>query len=237
MTQKNAGVREQIAQLRGDEAASRAAWTHVRDQLHRSPEAWAEPLCTFLMESLEAGADVPVRASILPALEAGTRERRLLRAELLDRLLARAADFDSLSVLCLGLMRVRADAEGLFRDGIQEVLASTEHALTADDGQEELQDYARDIAVELWEAVAERDPAALMVVLEFWTAARGWNGRTTRLLLDLLLRVAPQQPELRDALSAVLEPVQARMRAVRVQPTSVDAPLDELRQLRERAER
>jgi hypothetical protein len=239
MTQTNATVPAHIDRLRGDDAESRAAWLEIRERLHRDPGRWAAPLCSFLAASLEAGATLPVRASILPALEVCTRDRSdLLSAGLLDRLLGKAAELDTLSVLCLGLMRVRADAEGLFTDGIQEVLAATEHALSSDvDAQREVQDYARDMAVELWELVAERDPSALMVVLEFWTAAHGWNRRTTRLLLDRLLRAAPQRPELREALIAALEPVRSRLVAVRADASAVAGPLDELRQLRERAER
>jgi hypothetical protein len=239
MTHTKSSAPEQIERLSGGEEESRAAWLEIREQLHGAPETWAVPLATFLADALEAGTEFPARSSILPALEVCTRERaELLPAGLLDRLLAKAANLDSLSVLCLALMRARTDPEGLITDGIQEVLGATEHVLASDgDGQRDVQDYARDRAVELWETLADRDPAALMVVLEFWTAAHGWKRRTTTLLIDLLLRAAPQRPDVRDALIAALEPVRARLLAVRADAAAVETPLDELRQLRDRAER
>lgn len=226
--------------LRGNVEESQTAWRELRERLRTSPERYARPLATAVLASLETGADMPVRASILPALEACTREQpAALPPDLLDRLLQRAAELDTLSVLCLALLRVRADAEGLVTEGIQDVIAATEHALVANDdpAQRELQDYARDIAVELWETVADRDPAALVVVMEFWTAANGWDTPSSALFLELLLRVAPRRAEIRRALVDSLESVRDALAAGGEDVSPVERTLGDLRDMEERSRR
>lgn len=240
MSPTNAVAPELFERLLAGPAESRAAWLDARRRLRSEPESIAEPLCAFLLESIVNGGTVAVGSSILPALEVCTRDRpELLPAALLDRLLARASALDTLSVVCLGLMRARTDAEGLITEGIQDVLAATEHALVPqqDAGLQDVQDYARDIAVELWETVAERDPMALVVVLGFWTAANGWDRPSTRLFLELLLRVSPHRPDVRDALIEALESVRAALAAAGNDATPADRTLEALHEQEERTRR
>ena len=237
---RNVSEPDLFDRLRGDAEASQAAWRELRERLRAEPERYARPLASALLASLETGAEMPVRGAILPALEACTREKPdVLAPEVLDRLLQRAAELDTLSVLCLALLRVRADAEGLVTEGIQDVLAATEHALVQqrDPSLHEVQDYARQIALELWETVAELDPAALVVVLEFWTAANGWDRPSSALFLELLLRVAPARPEIRRALVDALESVRNALAANDEDVSPVERTLDDLREMEERARR
>ena len=60
--------------LRGEEEDSHAAWRELRERLRSQPERYARPLATALLASLETGAPLAVRGSILPALEACTRD-------------------------------------------------------------------------------------------------------------------------------------------------------------------
>lgn len=225
--------------LRGSVEESQAAWRELRERLRAEPERYARPLATALLASLETGSELPVRGSILPAVEATTREHpAAVPPDVLDRLLVRAAELDTLSVLCLALLRVRADAEGLVTEGIQEVLAATEHALTnGDPSRKDVQDYAREIAIDLWETVADRDPAALVVVLEFWTAANGWDNPSTALFLELLERVAPRRPEIRRALIDSLQALRDSLAASGDDVAPVERTLGDLSEMEERARR
>ena len=229
-----------IEQLRGSAAESSAAWERLRERLHESPEHHAEPLCTLVLESLEDSVAVSVRQSILPAVEAATRDGPvLIRPDLLQRLLERASGLDTLSVLCLAAMRVRVDSDGFVTDGIQEVLAATEHALLPpeDPAQRDVAEYAREVAYDLWETVADRDPATLVVVLEFWTAAAGWDRPASLLFAELLQRAARHRPEVRDATLDALEAASRQLPPDSDAAAQLGRIREELERLRERARR
>ena len=109
MPTRNVSEPDLFDRLRGDAEESQAAWRELRDRLRAEPARYARPLASALLASLETGAVMPVRGAILPALEASTRDQPdVLPSEVLDRLLQRAAELDTLSVLCLALLRVRA---------------------------------------------------------------------------------------------------------------------------------
>src|SRR5690554_3855398 len=79
--------------LRGSVEESQAAWRELRERLRAEPERYARPLATALLASLETGSELPVRGSILPAVEATTREHpAAVPPDVLDRLLVRAAE-------------------------------------------------------------------------------------------------------------------------------------------------
>ncbi|MGH7507650.1 MAG: hypothetical protein ACRELX_18505, partial [Longimicrobiales bacterium] len=239
-TSETATATALLDRLSGDDAASHAAWNAIRERLHEEPGALAEALCGVVLASLENGIALSMRGAILPAVEVATRDRpELIPHALMQRLLEQASGLDTQSVLCVAAMRVRADAEGFVTDGIQEVLAATEHALlTPDDpALRDVQEYAREIAYDVWETMADRDPAALVVILEFWTAAAGWDSPASQLLAELLLRAAPHRPVVRDATIDALEAARRVLPRDSAHVARLDRILEELNRLRERARR
>ncbi|MGH7506002.1 MAG: hypothetical protein ACRELX_10140, partial [Longimicrobiales bacterium] len=204
-----------------DAQEGEAAWLELREVLRQDPARTAAPLCATLLRSLESGDDLSASASILPAVEVCTRgDPGILDAVVLRNLLARAPRLDGLSTLCLALMLARIDAAGVISEGIQQVLAATEAALLVPDdpSQQELQEYERQVAHQLWREVGDGDAASLVALLEWWAEAVGWQRASCQLLADELVRVAPRNPDIIDTAIGVFETIAA-------DPAAADGPL------------
>jgi hypothetical protein len=189
---------------------------------------------------MQADVDIPVEDSIIISLEAFTRSQPdLLSEDVLRRILSRADRLDHISILCVAIMYARLSPEKIITEGIQHALVATEHALveTANDPNAQVRQYAREIAIELWSLVAMRDPASLVALVEFWAAKVGWQQQSNHLFAELLVRVAPNNPNLINDMITSLETIRDKYDDPEGELESPDGFLKSLGEMRDRLQR
>jgi hypothetical protein len=233
---EDATISSLVNALREDDERSRAAWLQLREILRAEPERVAARLCTLLDECLASGTASPDTPSIIATIFVCTKHQPALVPEsVLRSLLPRAEPLGHLSLLCLATMLARVCPQGMLTEGIFQVLVASEHALTSPraESDRKVQQYAKEVALELWHTVGAHDAASVVALLEAWAAKAGWQRHLSHLFAEILLKEAPRQPHILDDTIALFEAIQAREQQSPGELEPPDRVLKELKRLGE----